>query len=326
MRQGRSGFWQNCVMGFLLFAASSQMWSQPVPGKDENIPYLVTFGRNAETSWGDDDFSQTFFFVIPKEFTSPLYIRVYDPDCGGGIDELKGLFDTRTSFTVYGGVGCYSNEDVQTGQPHGNYKAGNLLATRTFGIDARYDQKWYTFGPFNPTEGEYVEQFKGYIIKIIAEGVSGDDGNLYRYFLSTSPDENKPIEGGNAFTFEYCFRLWDDPKQISVIYPYIDDRTINVRESNFDWDDDGYILITSVMRKSQPLPVSNENDWVESDFKIFDKEHNTSLAISMIKRSSPVVRNNNVVMHIRNQYNEVLKFYSSPIGGIPKPTYGIGVR
>lgn len=312
--------------GIFLLVTTSAIWSQAVPSKEENIPYLVTFGANAETSWGDDDFSQTFFFVIPKDFTSPVYIRVNDPDCGGAIDEMKGVFDTRTSFTVYGGVGCYSNEDVQTGQPQGNYKAGNVLSTRAFGVDARYDQKWYTFGPFNPTEGEYIEQFKGYIIKVIAEGVSGDDGNLYRYFLSSSADENKPIEGANAFTFEYCFRMWDDPNQISYIYPYVDDRTINVKESNFDWDDDGYILIVSVLRESQPLPVSNEDNWVESDFKIFEKERNTSLAIKMIKRRSPVVRNNNVVIHIRNQYNEALKFYSSPIGGIPKPKYGIGIR
>lgn len=301
-------------------------YSQAVPSKEENIPYLVTFGNKSLTSWGDDDFSQTFFFVIPKDFASPIYIRVYDPDCGGAIDELNGVFDTRTSFTVYGGKGCYSNEDVQTGQPIGKYKAGNLLAARTFGVDPKYDQNWYTFGPFNPTEGEYVEQFKSYILKIIAEGISGDDGNLYRYFLSSSPDENKAIEGSNAFTFEYCFRMWDDPRQISHIYPYIDNRTINVKQSNFDWDDDGHILIISVERQSQPLPVSNEDNWVESDFQIQPKERNTSLDIQLIKKQSPVVRNNNVVIYIRNQYNEALKFYASPIGGIPRPKYGIGVK
>ena len=29
---------------------------QAVPGKDENIPFLCTFGKQGKTSWGDDDF------------------------------------------------------------------------------------------------------------------------------------------------------------------------------------------------------------------------------------------------------------------------------
>jgi hypothetical protein len=29
---------------------------QAVPGKDENIPFLMTFGKDGKTSWGDDDF------------------------------------------------------------------------------------------------------------------------------------------------------------------------------------------------------------------------------------------------------------------------------
>lgn len=47
---------------FILLIISTLGFSQPVPNVDENIPYLMTFGNRAETSWGDDDFSQTFFF------------------------------------------------------------------------------------------------------------------------------------------------------------------------------------------------------------------------------------------------------------------------
>ena len=43
-------------------------FSQPVPNKEENIPFLMTFGNEAETYWGDDDYSQTFFFLIPSDF------------------------------------------------------------------------------------------------------------------------------------------------------------------------------------------------------------------------------------------------------------------
>jgi hypothetical protein len=312
-----------CLLKLLLFCFAE---AQPVPAGDENIPFLMTFGANSETSWGDDDFSQTFFFSIPKEFNEPVFIRVYDPDIGGAIDEINGIWDTRTAFYVYGGKGSYTDKDAQETQPAGNYKSGNLLASKTFGEDPKYDKSWYTFGPFNPTEGEYIDKFDAYIIKVIADGVTGDDGNLYRYFLSTSYDVNIQVEGGNAFAYEYSFRLYNDENEVSHIYPYVDDRTITVKLSNFDWDNDGYIRTVSVARKGQLSKVSNEDVWIDDEFKIFDEEKNTSLDIQFIKSKDPVVRNNNVVVNVRNQYGELLPFYVIPIGGVPKYSYSIGAN
>ncbi len=301
--------------------------SQPVPNEVENIPYLVMFGKNADGSWGDFYHKQIFFFQIPKDYKKPFYIRVFDPDCGGEIDEQNGDWDTQTSFSVYGGKGCYTDPDVQQPEPKGNYKSGNLLATKTFGVDPKYDQKWYTFGPFNPTAGEYVEQFGGcYIFKVISEGISGDDGNLYRYYLSTDPENNKPIEGGNAFTFCYTFRLWDDPNQVSHIFPYVDDRTIKVTQRNWDWDDDGFIRIVSVVRSGDLAVASGQSEWKESSLAISPEEKNHSLDIQMIKRKNPPVKHNNVVIYVLNQYNEALKFYANPIGGVPKTKHEIGVK
>ncbi|MBN1597919.1 MAG: hypothetical protein JW894_06455 [Bacteroidales bacterium] len=306
---------------FLIYSYSS--FGQPVPAGDENIPFLMTFGNKAETSWGDDDFSQTFFFLIPETFKEPVFIRVFDPDTGGDIDEINGVFDTRTLFSVYGGNECYSHKDAQETDPKGNYKSGVLLASKAFAQNPRYDNNWYTFGPFNPTEGEYVKKFGGYIIKIIADGVDGNDGNLYRYFLSTRFDDNKPVEGGNAFAYEYSFRMHDNPDEVSHIYPYVDDRTITVKLSNFDWDSDGFIRTVSVARRGQMSPISGDDIWIEDEFKIFDEEKNTSLDIQFIKKKTPPVKNNNVVVNVRNQYNELLPFYVIPIGGVPKYKYSI---
>jgi hypothetical protein len=285
----------------------------------------MTFGNKAQTSWGDDDFVQIFFFLVPEKFNKPIFIRVFDPDCGGTIDEQNDTWDTETSFSVFGGKKCWSDEAAQSPDPVGNYKSGNLLATKTFGVNPKYDNNWYTFGPFNPTEGEYVQKFAGYIFKVVAEGISGNDGNMYRYFMTTDQNSNKPIEGGNAFAYEYSFRMWDDPSQVSHIYPYIDDRTISVKQSNFDWDNDGFIRIVSVARKGQFEKVSNEDNWVETEFKIIPEEKNTSLDIQMIKKK-PAIKNNNVVIYVRNQYGELLPFYTTPIGGVPKYKYSIGVK
>ena len=192
------------------------MYGQAVPGKDENIPFLVTFGKYGETSWGDDDFYQVWFFSIPRNFNQQFYIRIFDPDCGGEHDEIQGEFNTRTSFSIYGGKGVDPDQNEESkGLLNGlNFKRGTLLASRIFGGEARYDNKYFTFGPFNPTAGDPSKKWPVFIFKIVIEGISGDDGNLYKFFLSRDPENNIPIEGGNAFTYEYTFRMWNDFKSV----------------------------------------------------------------------------------------------------------------
>ena len=82
------------ILILLIFSATltgGEILGQAVPGKDENIPFLVNFGKNGETSWGDDDFYSIFFFTIPKDFNRQFYIKVFDPDCGGENDEIQGV-------------------------------------------------------------------------------------------------------------------------------------------------------------------------------------------------------------------------------------------
>lgn len=312
---------------FLLILLPGLLKAQPAPNIEENIPFLMTFGPQAATSWGDDDFSQTFFFLLPEDYDKPVFIWVFDPDVGGKVDEINGEWNTRVTYSIYGGKDCWSDEDAQGVDPVGNYKSGTLLATKSFGENPRYDNKWYVFGPFNPTEGEYTERWNGNILKMITEGITGDDGNMYKFFLSNSPTQRVSIEGANAFAYEYSFRMHDEPEQVSHIYPYIDEQTISVRLSNFDWDSDGFIRIVSVARKGQLSRVSTEDNWIETEFKVYDDEKNTSFDIQFIKKKShPTIRNNNVVIYVKNQYGRNLEFFTSPIGGVPKYKYSIGVR
>jgi hypothetical protein len=300
---------------------------QPAPAADENIPYLMTFGGNADPSWGDDDFCQLFFCVIPPSFKQSVYIRIFDPDTGGSIDELKGAFNTVVRFSVYGGPKCWSDTVSQSiYASRGNFKSGYQMASKSFGADAKYNAKWYTFGPFNPSEGEYVEKLGGNVFKIIAEGVSGDDGNLYRYFISSEPEANKPVEGGNLFTYKYHFRMPDNPKQVCQIYPFADDKTISVEVRNFDWDNDGIIRVFSVAKNGIESRVSGENNWETEIYPIVEEEKNSSLEVQFIKSQTSVIRNNNVVVTVRNQYGVSLPFYVIPIGGIPVYTPKIKMK
>jgi len=298
---------------------SANVLAQPVPGVDENIPFLVTFGRDAATSWGDDSFVQIFFFSIPRDFNQQFYIRVFDPDCGGEHDELNGEWNKRTMFSVYGGVGADPERHVEARglDVSLNYKTGNLLASRVFGNDSRYDNDYYSFGPFTPTQGEFNEKWNSYIFKVICEGLSGDDGNLYRYFLSRDGNSNIPIEGANAFTYKYTFRLWNDPRSVSHIYPFIDSGVVSIRQSNFDWDNDGKIIVASRYKRGVEVPISGDDHWVHSFVPIEPAEVNSSLDFQFHKRQDNVVINNNVVIMLQNQRGDALQFYSSPIGGVP---------
>lgn len=291
--------------------------SQSAPAKDENIPYLVTFGAESDKSWGDYDFCQIFFFRIPLTYSEPFYIRVFDPDTGGSLDEQKGAFNTTIRFSIYGGKGAWIEKDAESVDPIGKFESGNLLDSKSFDNNPKYDLSWYTFGPFNPLEGELSEKLNGYIFKVIAKGISGDDGNLYRYFLSTESKENKPIEEGNIFTYEYTFRLSDNQNDISQIYPYIDDKVTSVKIMNYDWDDDGFIRIVSVAKRGELCKISEDGQWATTELPIVKEERNTSLEIQFIKNKSKLVRNNNVVVIVQNQYGVSLPFYVIPIGGVP---------
>jgi hypothetical protein len=301
----------------ILLITSIIAYSQPVPNVEENIPYLMTFGGDSETSWGDDDFSQAFFFQLPKDYNQPFFIRVFDPDTGGEIDEIQGEFNTRCVFEVYGGAGNWSDPAAKETSPVGNYKSGTLLATRTFGENPRYDNQWFTFGPFNPTQGEFSEEYDSYIFKVICEGLSGDDGNMYRYYLSTSDTQNRPIEDANAFAYEYSFRMHDDVEQVSHIYPYVEEGTISVRISNFDWDYDGSIVVISVARQGREVLTSGEDNWAYDELRVEDEEIKTSMDFRFIK-AKQLVKHNNVVVNVRNQFGETLPFFTIPIGGVPK--------
>lgn len=311
--------WLSLIMPLFSF-------SQPVPAVEENIPYLVTFGADGSSSWGDDDFCQIFFCLVPMSQTAPVYINVYDPDTGGDLDEIKGTVNSVTTFSVYGGKGCWSDTSAQSIHAGKGRKSGYLLTTKSFGADMKYDKKWFSFGPFNPTEGELSEKLGGRVFKIVAQGKSGDDGNLYRYFLSTHAAENRSVEGGNLFTYKYHFRLPDNQHQVCQIYPYVDDKTISVEILNFDWDNDGMIRIFSVAKNGVSCPVSGEDNWVRRKFPVVKEEMNSTFEVQFIKSKDILVRKKNVVVVVRNQYGVALPFYTVPIGGVPVYSPRIGMK
>ncbi|GAB2769473.1 hypothetical protein HNQ93_000334 [Hymenobacter luteus] len=297
--------------------------AQAVPNPGENIAFLVTFGAQGDKSWGDDDFTQTFFFLVPKGNRQPVYIRVFDPDCGGRHDEAKSGWNTTTEFSLYGGSGAHSGPDARSTEPKGTFRSGTLLKTRTFGPEPTYDNQWFTFGPLNPLEGEFVPEFDGYVFKLVTQGRKGDDGNLYRYFLSSSPTQNVAVEGGNAFTYEYSFRLSPERGAKTHLYPFINERVVSIRQSNFDGDDDLLLKIFSVAKNGHPATISPDQRWASSVHAIAAKEHGLSLDLQITSLSKA---SNDLVFYVTDQYDVALPFFAIPLGGPPRYRYEVDVK
>ncbi len=121
---------------------------------------------------------------------------MFDPDCGGKNDEINGDYNTNTMFSIYGGKGVDPDQNQESkGSGSGmNYKGGTQLVTKVFGNEKLYDNKYYTFGPFVPSSGDFNKKYNAWLFKVVIEGISGDDGNLYRFFMSRDPRIDVPIQ------------------------------------------------------------------------------------------------------------------------------------
>lgn len=310
------------VLIMLMVACPSIVQAQRVPNEIENIDYLITYGAQADLARGDDDHVQILFFSVPKSYKAPFYIRVYDPDTGGQHDELHGAANTSIRFSLLGGKSAYTNKDAQKVNPTGNYASGNPLASKVFGSESTYDANWYSFGPFNPLQGEDVPDMDAHVFKLVVEGLQGDDGNQYRCFLSELNTSNRAIEGANVFAYEYTFKL---PKSrgVSHIYPFVDKSVISVTQYNFDYDRDGDILLYSVAKNRHPGAISNDKEWAKSKHAVADAEKNTTLDIQFQKAKEG---ENAVSFYITNQYDEAIPFFTIPIGGPPRYRYDLKVN
>ncbi len=307
----------------LVFFISCKQFGQEVPSSQENIPYLVTFGMNSDHSWGDDDFSQTVFFSIPKSQTAPVYLRIFDPETGGELDEINQGWDTKMKYSVYGGKDAYSDKDARNVNPIGNYKSGILIEARIFGNEPATDQKWITMGPFNPTQGEFVSELDSYVIKVIIDGMKGNDGNIYKLFLSTKNNENVAVEGANAFAYEYSVRLQMVAKSIAHIYPFADNLVTSFNIRCFDFDEDGQIKLYSSVKNGHLVTTNNNNEWSISNHPIKEEEKNKCLDLQIVKKGD---FRNDIVFYITNEYDIAVPFYAAPLGGVPRYKYKIKVK
>ncbi len=307
---------KSLIFSILFACVAFGALAQQVPSEAENIDFICTFGDRAEKTWGDDDNIQVFFFLVPKNNNKPFYLRIFDPEIGGLNDqEVTAPLDGKSTYSVIGGKGCYSEPDAREYNPKGKFRSGTLLKQITFEQQTKFDNDWFPLGPFNPTDGEYVREFDSYVFKVISEVKGGDDGNLYKYFFSTEKVRNISVEGANVFTYKYTFRLKPAKYDVAHLYPLIDENTVSIRQYNFDFDFEGSIKAYSVSKNGLPMRMSGDGVTATSEHPVTFDEKGKSINIQIVKSQN---RLNDMTFYILNQYDKAVPFFAIPIGGVPK--------
>lgn len=202
------------ILFLLLFSASGLLFSQVEKTGGNSF---ATFGNMIDDGRFEGMHSQTIFFAVPGNLREAIYLRVFDPDCGGAYDKPEGLWETNTVFEVYGGKGCISEHDARKSLPEGNYKSGTILHRAIFARESEVDGQWIPFGPFSTDMGEALEEYPGYFFfKLVVEGRTGNDGNVYALAISSNPDRNKEIANAEIFAYR---RVHYDGDELLVTLP-----------------------------------------------------------------------------------------------------------
>lgn len=224
---------------FCSFVLAGQGFCYKVPTEQNNVKYLYVFGADGKSTYGAmRDEPQVVFVKVPANYHGDVQISVHDPDITGSIDEKSGQWDTTTKFSILGGKKAYTslaeadeshllNDTAETIKT--NYYEGDLLDSKIFGNDPQYDRALYSFDPIDASKGEEVDGYRYF--KIVIEGMSGDDNNLFS--LDISPD------GSEAFSFSPAIRLAEARGAKMALYPAIPSDAAKVMEYNYDLDPTG---------------------------------------------------------------------------------------
>lgn len=253
--------------------------------------YLGTYGAEREfaPAQGDDDQRQVIFFEVPQAHTQPLYVRIYDPDCGRKLDKQNGqAWDTSFTFTLYGGISAYTDPDARSPHPTTGATSGlALLDSVTFAQDDAIDDSWYNLGPIDPTAGERVGDKR--VFKLVIEGnplrtseIHAADLNLYNVALSTSGTHNTAPQGARIWAYAWTYLISAGQARTPPdLYPYVDPSLTYLIQTNWDFDrrdQSAGLQILTPVRALQlgPEHVSMDNDLQSSSHPIQDGERGTT--------------------------------------------------
>ncbi len=272
-----------------------------LPAYSQSTAPLITYGPKADISEGDDDYKQIIFFQIPNDITDSIYVRIFDPDCGGLRDELYNNWDSETQFRLFGGAGAFTAPTIKKTTPNDkDLTTGILLADQSFGIDPFLDDNWYTFATVSPTSGEKIGN--NYLFKLVVNGISGDEGNIYKVAISHSPLRNALPKGSELFSFTPTVRLPDNAFHAELRF-FVPTGNSEITVNNFDGAF-GKIAVETRFRSGIEVKPSNQGYWEKGLVQLNDDETGRYSAITLHGGNEIP---NDVTFHLEDKSGEPIR-------------------
>lgn len=259
----------------------------PTNTLDSEVAFIAAFGPDALGAEGDDDHVQIIFFEVP-DGSGDLYIRIFDPDTGGMHDEpgLDVTFNTTIAFTLRGGSRAYTEPDARSYRPGSTgINSGTFIIGTVIGDDVTLDNAWLSW-TVNRSQGELVGSSR--VFKLVVQGASGDDGNLYQVAISTSPTDNLEVPGARIFAYSWCASL-PTPGDEVVVYPFVPAGASRVTQFNFDFDvsSGSAINLTTPLRNLSVFQLSGNDAVASEEFITFSGERDTTWSARYVAGSQP---------------------------------------
>ncbi len=237
---------------------------------ERELAFLITYGTDAGTVEGDDDFLQVIFIRTPEDMSDKLYVRIFDADCGGKWDEqFKWKWDTRTRFRLFGGKGAYSTPGIKKPTPaKPALFSGILIADEEFGEDPLRDDKWHTFAVVNPEDGEKIGKFRYF--KLVVEGKNGNDGNTFLVTATRDPLSNNIPPEVEIFTHAPTIRL---PRTgvFSEMRFFVPKDVHEITVHNFDLSS-AKIGVDTAFRSNIKVSSSGQGEWAKGNVRLEENE------------------------------------------------------
>jgi len=239
---------------------------------------MITYGPAAAIAEGDDDFKQIIFLQIPESVTDSLYLRIFDMDCGNAHDlALGGNWDTQTRFALYGGAGVFSAPTMQSPFPNPqDLAAGVVIKNEVFGENPLLNNEWQTFARFLPNAGEKVGGY--YYLKLVVQGVKGNDANAFDVRLSQSDNQNKTPSGVKLFSYAPTIRLRKEDPFASVKF-FIPENLQKITAHNFDLAG-ADVSFETALRSNLLISSSGQGEWVKNNVALEKLETGRECAIT----------------------------------------------
>jgi len=260
--------------------------------------FYITYGRQSPITAGDDNYKQAFFIKVSESAPDNFYIRIFDPDCYGSIDQEVAVYNTETIFSLFGINNIMPNEKTNNNLDIIESESGKLLYKKIYSNDFELDNKWVTYVKVDKKNGELVNGH--YNFKLLVEGGYGTDGNIFDLFISGNPDSNQPVNGIDLFS--YAPTLRNNKLFSSTQVKFNDGFDGKYTLHNFDMDG-AELNFDTPFRSNLALNASGDGVWTSSIIELSDLEKGNPVGINFARFKD---NKNDVTLYISDNNSNII--------------------